>query len=59
MSNFQIIVMGVLFFSLTLLAFFLTVIEFIKMDKNPDHYLNPRANPKRSRSTRKASPSKK
>ena len=42
MTKTQIIIAGVLFFSLAIIAFFLTLIEFINMDKDPEKYKNPR-----------------
>ena len=42
MGKTQIIIAGILFFSLAITAFLLTLIEFVNMDKNPDKYKNPR-----------------
>ena len=42
MGKTQIIIFGVMFFSLAITAFILTLIEFVNMDKNPDNYKNPR-----------------
>ena len=42
MGKTQIIIVGILFFSLAATAFLLTLIEFVNMDKNPDKYKNPR-----------------
>ena len=42
MGKTQIIIFGIMFFSLAITAFILTLIEFVNMDKNPDNYKNPR-----------------
>ena len=42
MDKTEIIIAGILFFSLAITAFLLTLIEFVNMDKNPDKYKNPR-----------------
>ncbi len=42
MDKTEIIVAGILFFSLAITAFLLTLIEFVNMDKHPDKYKNPR-----------------
>ena len=55
MGKTQIIIAGILFFSLAITAFLLTLIEFVNMDKNPDKYKNPRY---KKKSTRKASSKK-
>ena len=53
MSKIEIIVAGFLFFSLAIIAFIITIIEFIKMDKNPENYKNPRYEKKRKSSPQK------
>ena len=52
MGKTQIIIAGILFFSLAITAFLLTLIEFVNMDKNPDKYKNPRYK-KRKKTTTK------
>ena len=42
MGKAEIIIAGILFFSLAITAFLLTLIEFVNMDKAPDKYKNPR-----------------
>ena len=54
MGKTQIIIAGILFFSLAATAFLLTLIEFVNMDKNPDQYKNPRYRKKSTRSTKEA-----
>ena len=55
MGKTQIIIAGILFFSLAITAFLLTLIEFVNMDKNPDKYKNPRY---KKKSTKKPSTKK-
>ena len=62
MGKTQIIIAGILFFSLAATAFLLTLIEFVNMDKNPDKYKNPRYKKKKlaakkSKATTKKTPS--
>jgi hypothetical protein len=62
MSTVQIIIFGCLFFALAITAFILTILEFIKMDKTPGTYINPRYKTlpkKRAPSKRKKTSAKK
>ena len=59
MGKTEIIIAGILFFSLAITVSFLTLIEFVNMDKNPDKYRKPRyKKPVRKAATRAAASKK-